>query len=185
MIRRRRRIVLGVLAVVVVLVAAWVVWAIRVVQNPRVDTAAPVDAVLVLGGLNGTARTQRALDLVDAGLTDTVVLSMPLGTQDTLAKHTCRHPPAGVDVVCFTPDPSTTRGEARELGRLAHERHWTRVAVVTSVYHVSRSRMIVDRCFDGTVLMLPSDEHVSPATWADEWVYQTAGYVKAEILQGC
>ena len=184
-VRRRRpvrRIVLGVL---IVAVLAWGTWAYAVVQTPRVDRAAPVDAVLVLGGLNSPERTQRALDLVQAGLTRTVVISTPRGYGDALAQRTCTSPPAGVDVVCFVPDPSTTRGEARELRKLAGERGWTRVAVVTSPYHVSRSRMIVDRCFAGTTLMLTSDEHISLARWAWNWLYQTAGYAKAEVLRGC
>lgn len=179
--RRLRVVAVGVVAVV----AAWGGWAYAVVQTPRLDTAAPADAVLVLGGGVGPDRLQRALDLADAGLTATVVVSVPVGTRDALTRRTCDQPPAGVEVLCFRPDPSTTRGEARELRRLADERGWTRVAVVTSTYHVSRSRTIVGRCFDGTVLMLRSGESISPARWAYEWLYQTAGYVKAEVLRGC
>lgn len=172
-------------AAVLALVVGWGVWAYAVVQTPRVDAAGPVDAVLVLGGQDGPDRLQRALDLAADGLTDTVVISVPVGTGDALTRRTCARPPAGVEVLCFPPDPSTTRGEARELRRLADERDWTRVAVVTSTYHVSRSRMIVGRCFTGTTLMLRSGESISPARWAYEWIYQTAGYVKAEFLRGC
>jgi uncharacterized SAM-binding protein YcdF (DUF218 family) len=182
----RTRVVGRVVALVLVTAAAvWACWAYAVIQTPRVDRPAPVDAVLVLGGLDGSARTARALEMVRDGLTDTVVLSMPVGSTDTLAQRTCSEPPAGVDVLCFRPDPSTTRGEARELGRLAADRGWTRVAVVTSEYHVSRSRMIVARCYTGTLLMVPSTESTSVAMWAYQWVYQSAGYAKAELLRGC
>lgn len=183
--RRLRRLLAALAAVTVGLITTWAVWAWAVIQTPRVDATAPVDAVLVLGGLDGIARTARAFELVSAGLTNTVVLSMPVGTRDALARNTCHRPPAGVDVICFTPDPSTTRGEAREIRRLAAERDWTRIAVVTSAYHVSRSRLIVSRCFKGTILMLASREHVSAPTWAYHWIYQTAGYAKAEVLRGC
>lgn len=182
---RRRRILGAIAALVVVVVAVWAVWAYAVIQTPRIDAAGPVDAVLVLGGLDGRARTERALELVRAGLTDTVVLSMPVGGQDALARRTCNDHPTGVTVVCFDPNPSTTRGEAREITRLADERHWTRIAVVTSEFHISRSRLIVGRCFSGTILMLKSNESISAFEWAYQWLYQTAGYAKAEILRGC
>ena len=185
-VRRRRRPALRVASgLVLAALAGWAAWAFAVIQTPRVDAAGPVDAVLVLGGLDGDARTQRALDLVRAGDTDTMVISIPGPGVDRLARGLCASPPEGVRVICFEPDPLTTRGEARELGRLAQEHGWTRVAVTTSVYHLSRSRMIVGRCFDGTLLMLPSGEHTSAAKWAYEWVYQTAGFVKAQLLRGC
>ena len=114
-----------------------------------------------------------------------MVVSLPSHSGDPLAHRICHRPPAGVDVVCFEPDPSTTRGEAREIGRLASERDWTRVAVVTSTFHISRSRMIIGRCFHGTLLMLDSGERISAPTWAYQWLYQTAGFVKAEVLRGC
>ncbi|MHA3702256.1 YdcF family protein [Jatrophihabitans sp. YIM 134969] len=183
---RRTRLVARFTAIgLVVLAVGWAAWAHAVIQTPRVENAAPVDAVLVLGGLDGTARTQRALDMARGGLADTVILSMPVGTTDTLAVATCERPPVDLDVMCFRPDPSTTRGEARELRRLAEQHGWTRVAVVTSTYHVSRSRMIIARCYSGTLLMVPSRESTSVAMWAYQWLYQTAGYAKAEVLRGC
>ena len=43
-------------------------------------------------------------------------------------------------VVCG--EPSTTRGEARAVARLASERDWRRILVVTSSYHIPRARLI-------------------------------------------
>lgn len=182
---RRRTALITAVVVIGASLVAWVTWAHAVVQTPRVESPAPVDAVLVLGGLNTPERTERALAMVSAGLTDTVVLSVPNPISDRLAAHTCRNPPAGVHVLCFNPDPPTTRGEARELGRLAARYGWTRVAVVTSKYHVSRSRLIIGRCYTGGLLMVPSTESVSLKEWAFQYLYQTAGYVKAEFLRGC
>lgn len=182
---RRRRVLFSLLGTLLALVVVWAVWASAVIQTPRVDQPSTVDAVLVLGGVGGPQRSEVALDMAADGLTHTIVFSIPVGGEDYLARRTCQSPPAGVEVICFDPNPSTTRGEARKLEQLASERGWSRVAVVTSAYHISRSRMIVERCYSGTLLMLKSHESVSPLTWAYQWIYQTAGYVKAEILRGC
>lgn len=177
---------LVVVGVVVAAVGSWLGWCATVVQHPRVDSPGPVDAVLVLGGLDGPERTEYALDLVHRGLTHTVVLSIPIGGEDELARQTCKHPPSGVQVICFQPSPSTTQGEAEELRRLAGEHGWTSVAVVTSRYHISRSRLIVGRCFHGQLRMLVSSEPISVRDWAYQYLYQTAGYLKAELLtRGC
>ncbi|WP_081738006.1 ElyC/SanA/YdcF family protein [Arthrobacter sp. H41] len=41
--------------------------------------------------------------------------------------------------ICFTPEPLTTRGEARSGSRLAQDNGWEKVIVVTSRYHSSRA----------------------------------------------
>jgi uncharacterized SAM-binding protein YcdF (DUF218 family) len=49
-------------------------------------------------------------------------------------------------VVCLRPEPYSTRGEAETVGRIARERGWRRIVIVTSRYHVRRARMLFDRC---------------------------------------
>lgn len=49
------------------------------------------------------------------------------------------------EVVSVVPDPPSTRGEARAVARLARERGWRRILVVTSTYHVPRTRLIFRR----------------------------------------
>ena len=53
---------------------------------------------------------------------------------------------------CFRADPYSTRGEAREVGRLAQRRGWRTIVVVTSRYHVRRARMLFRRCLTGVRL---------------------------------
>jgi uncharacterized SAM-binding protein YcdF (DUF218 family) len=65
------------------------------------------------------------------------------------------------EVVCFTPDPDRTQGEARGAARIARERGWKRLVVVTSTYHVSRTRMLFGRCFAGEVHVVGA----RPGTW--------------------
>ena len=57
--------------------------------------------------------------------------------------------------------------------------------MVTSTYHVSRARMIIERCFDGRLEVVAARSHISPLGWAYQFAYQTAGYLKAAISRGC
>lgn len=58
------------------------------------------------------------------------------------------------EVICLRPDPDNTRAEAQAAGRLARDRGWDRVVVVTSTQHVARARLVFDRCIGGTVQMV-------------------------------
>lgn len=173
------------LGAVVVVATGWAAVTHAMVQTPRVDGPGRVDAVLVLGGLGGDARSQAAMAMIEDHLTRNLVFSVPHGTSDHLAKQVCGAPPSGVTVRCFRPDPATTRGEAREIGQLAQANGWRSIAVVTSTYHISRSRLIVGRCFTGDIRMVNSAEAISVAEWAYQYLYQTLGYVKALVLSGC
>jgi uncharacterized SAM-binding protein YcdF (DUF218 family) len=86
---------------------------------------------------------------------------------------------------CFSPDPFTTKGEGRELRRLAAQYGWTTVIVVTSVPHISRARYILEQCFDGDLIMAASPAELSFPDWAFQYLYQTAGYVRAVLQPGC
>jgi uncharacterized SAM-binding protein YcdF (DUF218 family) len=90
-----------------------------------------------------------------------------------------------VSVTCFTPNPATTQGEAQNIRRLAAAKHWNTIIVVTSTYHVSRARMIIRRCFDGTLEVVAARTHISLLDWAYQFAYQTGGYLKAAISRGC
>ncbi len=57
----------------------------------------------------------------------------------------------GFRVICITPDPDSTQGEARAFARLAEREGWRSVALATSTYHVSRATLLVGRCFEGTI----------------------------------
>ena len=74
-------------------------------------------------------------------------------------------------VLCFTPNPNSTRGEAEEVARLAARRGWDSIAVVTSNYHVFRSRILFRRCYKGRVAVVGA--HAPPLRRAEgvaaEW----------------
>ena len=159
----------------------------RFYVRPRVDTLPAgqhVDAVVALGGLTQTALY--AQGLVQQGAAPVLVLSDPYAPDDGLPVHAaCASQPVGYRIICFTPDPSTTRGEAEEVRALATANHWNRVAVVAPVFHISRARLLMRRCYSGTLLMLRLPVHVSWAMWTYQYLRQTSGYIKAGFLRRC
>lgn len=161
---------------------AWTVYV-----TPDVDVVSarePTDAIVALGGEVRTA--QIAYDLAVSGAAPTVVISDPYGDDDTgFIDRVCADPPPGPEVVCFDPDPRTTRGEARFAADLAEREGWDRVAVMTTTYHVSRARFITERCVDTEVVMVDAGIEVSTAKWAYHFGYQTAGWARAFTQRGC
>ena len=93
------------------------------------------DAVVVLGG--HAARAETGARLVREGRAPVLVLSSGV-----------REPTPDVapsTVLVFTPVPFTTRGEAHGVAALVREHGWSSVVVVTSGYHVRRSRLLFNR----------------------------------------
>jgi uncharacterized SAM-binding protein YcdF (DUF218 family) len=183
----RRRWVLPSLAVLLVLGLLIGVGGHRLYTSPTVDHLAPgtpVDAVVALGGLPQTAAY--AQSLVEQGAAPVLVLSDPYKGDTGLSVHAaCASRPSAYRLVCFTPDPSTTRGEAREIQALARANGWHRVAVVAPTFHISRARLLVRRCYPGTLLMLALPTHVAWDNWTYQYVRQTLGYAKAAVLRSC
>lgn len=148
------------------------------------ETGVTADAVIALGGLEATAVT--AARLAGSGVAPVLVIADPYQDDRPAVDQLCRSRPRGVEVLCFDPQPRTTRGEAREIRRLANERGWDRVVVVAPTYHITRARWIVERCFAGGVVMSDTGESFDPATWSYHYAYQSAAFVKATVFQrGC
>ena len=181
--RRRLRLGRTLLLVVAVAVVAWLVACVLIIEFPRINHVSHADAIVVIGPADDY-RLAEATTLLQAGVSHRVIVSRP-PTGYLGALNFCNHPPAGADATCFSPSPATTRGEAQEVARIAAANHWTSVIVVTSKYHVSRARMIFDRCLDGQVDVVSAHQTISPLRWAYEYAYQSAGYVRAFLQSGC
>ncbi|GAB6900674.1 YdcF family protein [Kineosporia succinea] len=185
--RRRWIARLAVLVVVAVLVIAPTGG--RLYSFPQTDTlddGETVDAILALGGRTETAFYGQ--QLAEQGRTKVLIVSNPYPTDDPAFQPVhdlCASQPTDYRLICFRPDPMTTRGEARALGRLAGENGWDRVAVLAAKYHISRTRSIVDRCYDGDLLMVETPLRISPFNWTYQYVRQTLGYVKVAAQRGC
>jgi uncharacterized SAM-binding protein YcdF (DUF218 family) len=153
--------------------------------RPQTDQLRRADAILVLGGY-GYDRYRLALELGHEGWATTVMVSNPNGPKDPWLYNFCATPSnLGFTLHCFEPSPETTKGEGRELKRLATANSWRTVIVVTSLPHISRARFVLEQCFDGDLVMVASSEKLSLARWALEYVYQTAGYIRAMLNTGC
>jgi uncharacterized SAM-binding protein YcdF (DUF218 family) len=177
---RVRRIGLGVVAVLLV---TWLVLCFLIVQHPTINRVTKADAIVVLGPPDNS-RVNKAQSLLAAGIADHLVISVPnFGFPRTHS--ICRDSMPGVTTTCFGPNPATTRGEAQEVARLVAENNWHTIVVVTSKFHVSRARMILDRCVNGRVEVISAHEDLSASDWAYQYVYQTAGYVRAFVQGGC
>jgi uncharacterized SAM-binding protein YcdF (DUF218 family) len=153
--------------------------------DPLPTTQTPADVVLALGGSPDSGTYARSL--VDEGLARHLVLSNPYGRDHNPVTQMCRAAPETVDpvVLCFAPAPSTTRGEAEELARLAASKGWRRVIIVAPTYHVTRARMIIRRCYRGQLVIVATPTQTPWWLWVYMYGYQTAGFVKAAVLRAC
>ena len=171
------------LSVCLLLIVA-VIGGLPVYVRPQIDPLRHADAILILGG-RIMAGTHSASNSVREGWAPKVVVSNPNGPDDPWLTEFCATPHPKLDLHCFIPDPPTTKGEGRELRRLAAQYGWRTVIVVTFRPHISRARFILEQCFDGDLVMVASPAHISVPRWAFEYVYQTAGYMRAALQPGC
>ncbi len=167
-----------------VVLALWAGLCYQVVENPTLNQPTNADAIVVLGPASN-ARVAEATRLLAAGHSHQLVISGGNERGYPHALALCLHPPAGVTVTCFDPQPGTTRGEGLEVRRLAAARSWSTIIVVTSKFHISRARLIIGRCFSGRLEMVSDQQHISAAEWAYQYGYQSAGYVKAFLHPSC
>ena len=126
------------------------------------------------------------MSLARAGWAKTVVISNPYGADDGVMKRVCSTTGADIEVICRTPDPRTTRGEAEIMRQLAVERSWTKIIVVSWRYHLPRARLIFRQCFSdatGSTVAVPRRYDYSPLRWELTYAYQWGGFVKA-LAQG-
>jgi uncharacterized SAM-binding protein YcdF (DUF218 family) len=92
----------------------------------------------------------------------------------------CPTSTAGVTLVCFEPDPGDTRGEAEFVGRLARRDHWTSVVLVTSRAQDTRARVVVGRCFGGSIYVVTGSLPLS--AWPYQIAYEWGALFKALVL---
>jgi uncharacterized SAM-binding protein YcdF (DUF218 family) len=98
------------------------------------------DAIVSLDG-DRPRRLRKAVELAAGGVAPTLVVVRA----EEAAPELLTTGGLPFEVLSVVPDPSSTRGEARQLARLAGERDWQSILVVTSAYHVPRARMIFER----------------------------------------
>lgn len=195
--QRRRRMCL---AFVLLAIPIAIVAGIPVYVHPRTDPLQKADAIFILDGPGD--RRAYGFSLYDQGWAPNVVVSNPIGpyepTHPTMwVNRWCKSPTWGSEFLsgdrswptsakfCPNPEPGNTLGEARALRDLAAQHGWHTVIAVTFRPHIARARFIFERCFNGALIMTASPVDISAAQWAHEYVYQTAGFVKALFEDKC
>jgi uncharacterized SAM-binding protein YcdF (DUF218 family) len=138
------------------------------------EPAAHADAMVVLGDDNFYAdRATRASELFRQGVAPEVVASgrrlRPNAAISELIEHDLVE--RGVPkekIVPFAHDADSTREEAEALLKLATDRHWKSLVIVTSNYHARRARYIFERVFpSGIAVSVASarDGDFDPQRW--------------------
>jgi uncharacterized SAM-binding protein YcdF (DUF218 family) len=187
--RAARRTVFVITTVVAVLAALNGVAGYLIFGNATDSALSRVDAVIVLGGEHD-GREDYGLALAPQVHASTVVLSNPYPATDRLMSRMCVSRNDAVEVICSRPDPSTTRGEAMMTRRLAGERHWKKILIVSWRYHLPRARLIFNQCLSATGVSAAAKavprHYVLPVWyWQYLYLYQFAGIIKAVASDRC
>jgi uncharacterized SAM-binding protein YcdF (DUF218 family) len=171
----RRLLVAGAVTFVLVVVAVVVV-NLKLFVWPDTDSVQHADAVVVLAGGDGE-RLDRGLALVRDGVAPTLVAS-------TGPNRLCNYKQT-FDVICFVPEPNNTRGEVEAVARIAKQHGWTRIVLVTSTYHITRARLLLDRCYSGTVEAAPASPHEGLFGWLASITHEWGGLAEALVQRDC
>lgn len=180
-----RRLLIAVCVVLVVLPVLLGVSGYLLFTKGHMDPVTRADAIVVLGGEHD-GREAYGVDLAKRGYADTVLLSNPYWSGDKVMKKACAASTPEVEVVCFKPQPGTTRGEAVFTQQMAERFGWDHVIVISWRYHLLRARFVFSECFTGKVTMtgVPRAYDFSLAKWESVYAYQVVGFVKAAVV-GC
>lgn len=184
--RRRRerrgrwllRTLIGLAVVGLILVLVWLGLCIRYVAHPRVDAVEHVDAIYAIGPVE--TRWPQALARGDEGVAPVFLATRSIdGSGHAFFPPNCGEQRQGYVVTCVTPDPYTTRGEARLLADQVRKHGWTHVAVFTTTPHVARTRMLMERCVPAQVSVWDYPRQLTLREWLGEFVYQSGAWAKA------
>lgn len=181
------RFIVVVFMVAVLFVVFWA-GSHAVYRDVEQDPLHLADAIVVLGGEHD-GREDYGLQLANEGYASVVLISdsyRPYSDDAALMSRVCSAGNDTIEVICESPTPSTTQGEAKMVERIAQQLGWRSVIVVTWSFHIPRARYIFDQCFDGKVTMreMPRTYDRPPWRWAYTYAYQSSAFAKAAIV-GC
>lgn len=166
------------------LLAAWIIVGFFLYVVPAVDLPEKSDAVVVLAPSVGTGRFELAERLMSEGYGTALVISKPAGGSGGASSDVCRQSRT-YPVICFSPDPVTTQGEARAIQSLSEKYGWRRITVVTNDFHITRARTIIERCYSYELNMAAARRDRSITGWVSVFVYESAALVKAAVHPEC
>jgi uncharacterized SAM-binding protein YcdF (DUF218 family) len=157
------------------LVVAFCAVTARLFVWPSTGMPARVSAIVVIGGLGD--RAPYGVQLAREDRASYLVFSMGL---NWIPPGICDQHVASAKVICYQPDPDTTKGEAEGAARLAKQYDWRSIVLVTTRDQAWRARLTFGRCFAGPIynVTAPLSWYKLPAAIAYEW----AATVKAEVV---
>lgn len=160
--------------VVLVLVATFGLATARLFVWPAQGMPSRVSAIVMLAGPGN--RLQAALQLARQHRAVELVVSQ--------GQHgyggPCPQGTPGVRLICFDPVPGNTRGETEFAGRLAEKYHWNSVVLVTTRPQDTRARLMMRRCFAGSVYV--STGSLPLSSWPYQIAYEWGALFKALFL---
>lgn len=168
--RAWRRVLIVALALIVVFAAVTA----RVLVWPEQGMPARVSAIALLAGPGN--RLPVALQLAREHRAQVLVVSQ--GYDGYGGPCPPRIP--GVRLVCFDPNPADTRGEAEYIARLARRNGWRSVALVVTRPQATRARMLLERCFNGSVYVVTAPLPLS--SWPYQIAYGWGALAKALVV---
>lgn len=161
---------------------AWGLAGIWLIAAPKTDAPQPADVLFVLGPPDD--RMAYAELMMAMGDIDVLAVSSPVDDGGHFTAPICQ---AARDypILCFHPDPFTTQGEARSLQSLSRDHGWKTVNVLAPRHHVTRARVLLERCYQGELRMIEYAPSLSLQKWAYLGVYHSAAFVKVALTPGC
>ncbi|HYV77618.1 MAG TPA: hypothetical protein VE979_05785 [Streptosporangiaceae bacterium] len=171
---RRRRFLIAAAAL---LVAVFCAATARLFVWPERGMPTRVDAIVMLNGPGN--RLPTALGLARAHRAPVAVISR--GSPQWVTGGNCAPQIPGVRVICFSPDPATTQGEAEFAGRLARRYHWHSLVLVTTTPQDTRARLRMERCFPGSIYVMTAP--LRAYDWPYALAYEWGATIKALVLQ--
>jgi uncharacterized SAM-binding protein YcdF (DUF218 family) len=174
-----------VVAALTAILMIWLAACYTLFYNPSTEPVHSADAVVVLAGAS-SERLPVGLALMEQGNAPVLVLSSTGNPGNVHADRICDQPSlVPYDLVCFTPDVDTTRGEARSIARLAADNGWDSVTVVTSRYHVTRASAYIGQCSDEDINLVASKPDASAVEWLRRFAEESVALASAWIRPVC
>jgi uncharacterized SAM-binding protein YcdF (DUF218 family) len=165
---------------VLVLLASWLGGCGALFGWPPGGTPHELGPVVVLGGGHGD-RFALGRELATSPTPRELVLMAGAGRELESAGGSC-----GDDRVrCVEPEPHNTYGEALAVAALAGEHGWPAVTVVTSEYHVTRTRLIFSYCVDVPTRVVASSSGLGPGTRVEHALREGISTVATLPAVGC
>ncbi|MBP2414051.1 uncharacterized SAM-binding protein YcdF (DUF218 family) [Arthrobacter stackebrandtii] len=174
-------------AVLLVLFLGWLFAAFQLFYNVHTAPPKQADAVVMLGG----ASNERMLDAMMVRF-DLKAPYLVLSNTDTRGNasadeycDTHSNKEIYPDVICFTPVPMDTRGEATAIAQLAKDYQWENIVVVTSSYHIERAGLLMQQCVDANTTMVSTTPQFTPWQWFRRFIIETGGLIDVNLNPQC